>query len=233
MDKDTGLEPVIQQIKEAYLKQTSALEVPIHMLEEKIKEYRQAAKADLLAEFLERNGLPTGERRTETAALALYEALHGLPEFRPVVVDVPDVPEEDPETFAELAALVANHEPAHSEWPTLKATSAKQPVGMFGGYVLEDKLNWLSSNGVSAEWVTNSGGVRAAGAVQRMAARIRSNAYCGIIVLNELIGHDESAIILAACRASGTFYAMGRKAGKGQLRSICDEFEKRLKEGSK
>jgi hypothetical protein len=233
MDKDAGLEPVIQRIKEAYLKQTSALEVPIHTLEEKIKEYRQAAKADLLAEFLERNGLPTGERRTETAALALYEALHGLPEFRPVVVDVPDVPEEDPETFSELAAEVLTSAPVSAEWPVLKQISPKRPVVIFGGYVLEDKLAWLQSSGVTAEWIANSNGVRGSSAVQKLSARIRSGAYCGVIVLNELIGHDESAMILAACRASGTFYAMGRKAGKGQLRIICDEFEKRLKEESK
>lgn len=233
MDKDAGLEPVIQRIKEAYIKQTSALEVPIHALEEKIKEYRQAAKADLLAEFLERNGIPAGERRTETAALALYDALHSLPEFRPVVVEVPDVPEDEPETFAELAAQVVGEAAAEYEWPSLKRITAERPMAIFGGYVLEDKLSWLASSGVNTEWIANNNGVRGASAVQKLSARIRSNAYCGVIVLNELISHSESNMILAACRASGTFYAMGRKAGKGQLRIICEEFEKRLKEESK
>ena len=230
MDKDPNLETVLQRIRETYSKQTSALEVPISVIEEKLKAYRQAAKSDLLAEFLERNGIPAGERRTESAALALYEAMHDLPEFKPVVVEVPDVPDDEPDAPPDAAVETPEPDPA---WPTLKRLTPDKPLGIFGGYVLDDKLTWLEGLGVHADWTSNSGGSRASSAVGRVAAKIRNKNYSGIIVLNELIGHDESNAILAACRASGTLYAMGKKAGKGQLRLICDEFEKRLKEQTK
>ena len=86
----------------------------------------------------------------------------------------------------------------------------------------------MSESGVQVEWVSNESGSRASGTIQRVAARIRNTAFCGVIALNELIGHHESAMILAACRASGTIYAFGRKAGKGQLRAILTEFDRRL-----
>lgn len=230
MEKDVSLELVIQRIKESYAKQNAALETPIHLIEEKLKEYRQAAKADLLAEFLERNGLPGGERRTEAAALALYDALHNLPEFKPVVVDAA----EDPDDSAPEAEPEPEPEPEKAvEWPLLRNITPSRPLALFGGNVMDEKLQWLASWGVNAEWLSNNHGARGAGPGQKFAARIRSHAYCGVIVLNELVGHDESTMILAACRASGTLYAMGRKAGKGQLRTLCEEFEKRLKEESK
>jgi hypothetical protein len=112
----------------------------------------------------------------------------------------------------------------------LSSRSADRPVIIFGGYVLKDKLNWLLRSGVTAEWAANDCGARAAGHAQRVADRIRHNAHIGTVVLNELIGHDESVIILTACRSSETLYAMGRKGGKGQLRAVCDEFERRLRE---
>ena len=227
MDKDPNLDTVLQRIRDSYSKQTAALEIPISVIEDKLKAYKQAAKSDLLAEFLERNGISAGERRTEAAALALYEAMHELPEFRPVIVEVPEVQDDELTLVEESGASV------ECEWLTLKRVTLNRPVAIFGGYVLEDKLSWLADRGVQAEWVSNSNGSRAASSVQRLAAKIRNKSYCGVIVLNELISHDESNVMLSACRASGTLYAMGRKAGKGQLRLICDEFEKRIKEEHK
>lgn len=212
-----GIDDVLDKIKEAYTRQSSVVDASIAALEQRLKDYKEAAKLDLLAEYLERNGLPSGGRRSETAALALYEALSDLPEFKPIVVEVDEPGEEPPNTIPTLPL-----------WPALTAASKERPVVLFGGVAQDDKVAGLQDWGLNVDWISNSTGTKSSSAGQRTAARIRTGSYVGVVVLNELVGHDESAIILAACRANGTLYAMGKKGGVGKLRLIFDEFNKRL-----
>ena len=88
MEKDATIETVLNKIKENYNKQSAAVDSTVAGLEAKLKEYKSATKHDLLAGYLERNGLQKMDRRAEAAALGLYEALSDLPEFKPVGAEV-------------------------------------------------------------------------------------------------------------------------------------------------
>lgn len=223
MEKEPSIETVVAHIKEVYQKQASALDSSLRSLEEKLRAYRAATKHDLLADFLERNGLTAGERQAEAAALALYEAIGELPEFRPVgeqVTEIPETVDDAPE---------AEETPA--TFPILCELTLQQPLLIFGGYVNEEKRTWLASMGVQNEWVSNEGGTRASGLAQRVATRVRQGDFCAIIMLNELMGHSESTALLAACRISNTPFAMGKKGGKGQLKGLCEQFERILTMG--
>ena len=225
MEKDATIETVLNKIKENYNKQSAAVDSTVAGLEAKLKEYKSATKHDLLAGYLERNGLQKLDRRAEAAALGLYEALSDLPEFKPVGAEV-----SAPVELA-LEEEVEEEVPTPSiidvvEWPQLQALSQTKPLVIFGGYVLEDKLRWLQGAGLNIEWVGNDGGSRAEGTVQRLAGKVRGGSYLGVIALTGLIGHHESGMLLTSCRASGTAWAMVNKAGTGQLRRILNEFDK-------
>ena len=113
-------------------------------------------------------------------------------------------------------------------WPALSVVTQAKPLLIFGGYPLNDKIAWMTGEGLKVEWLGNDQGSRAAGAARGVAARIRRGGASVVIVLNGLIGHQESDVILAACRAAGTPYALGQRAGHGQLRTIFGEFEVRF-----
>lgn len=218
MDKE--LEAVLNRIKDSYTKQVASIDAHTAVLEEKLKAYKSAARADILSDVLERNGMPAPERKSETAALGLYEAISELPEFRPLAVEVPDVPESEPEGGVAPLELV--------RWARLAEITKSRPVLFFGGYVIEDKVAKIAKAGVTVEWVSNEGGARAAGLAQRVSDRIRHGNYCALVLMNELAGHSESNALFAACRASDVPFALGKKGGTGQLFGILDEFEKRL-----
>lgn len=218
MDKE--LESVLSKIKDSYIKQVASIEAQTTVLEEKLKAYKSAARSDVLSEFLERNGLPSPERKSEVAALALYEAISDLPEFKPLAVEVPDVPETEEEELPVEAGPVET-----LRWPLL---AVERPVLFFGGYVNEEKIAKIGKGGAKVDWISNEGGARAAGLAQRVSDRIRNGTYCAMVLMNELSGHSESNALFAACRASETPFAMGKKGGIGQLFGILDEFERRL-----
>ncbi len=224
MEKDATIETVLNKIKENYNKQSAAVDSTVSGLEAKLKEYKSATKHDLLAGYLERNGLQKMDRRAEAAALGLYDALSDLPEFKPISAEVLAPVEialdEEEEEVPALSIIDV------VEWPNLQVRTQKKPIVIFGGYVLEDKLRWLQDAGLNIEWVGNDGGSRAAGTVQRLAGKVRGGSYLGVIALSGLIGHHESGMLLTSCRASGTAWAMANKAGTGQLRKILNEFDK-------
>lgn len=228
MDKTPNIEAVLQRIKDSYEKQSSAVDGVLATFEEKYRAYKAASKGDVLLSFMEQNGLSIPDRKAETAALELYDALSSLPEFRPVVVDVPDIEDDDVQPV-----LPAIDMPAPPEWPALQQITKEKPIAMFGGYVMDEKLRWINEAGVQTQWVSNEAGNRAANAIQRFAARVRNGAFSGVIMLEELMSHQESATILAACRASNTLYAMGKKGGRGRMRVIFNEFDRRMKGESK
>jgi hypothetical protein len=224
MEKPLSIDVLLQRIKDSYEKQSAAMDGVLSTFEERFRVYKAATKEELVLTFMEQNGFHIPERKAETAALELYDALSSLPEFRPVVVEVPDIEEDE-----EQPLLPALDLPAPPEWETLQQITKEKPVAMFGGYVLDEKLRWISEAGVNTVWVSNEAGSRAATAIQRFCARIRNNAFCAVIVLEELMSHQESAMILSACRASNTLYAMGKKGGRGRMRIIFTEFNRRMK----
>lgn len=238
MDKE--LEAVLTKIREAYAKQASLIEASTAGLEARLQEYRSAAKADLLAVVLKNNGLAADERRAEAAALALYDAIGNLPEFQPLNSEAPavadDTSEEEPAEALEVEEASAPDSdpdvPAATKFPLLSALTKERPILLFGGYVNEEKRAWMLGLGVHNEWVSNEAGTRASGVAQRMAARLSNGEYCGLIMLNELMGHRESNALLLACRRSVTPFAMGKKGGKGQLLSLFVKFENGLAKGA-
>jgi hypothetical protein len=219
------IEDVLRNIKEAYHKKTQEIDRVVLHVEEKLQAYKRASQQDLLNAFLARNGFEVEPKATDEAALALYEAVGELPEFgdgSSTELDEVDEPE------AAQAEAVAGS--AELQFPLLAAASVDRPVCIFGGYVVEEKLAWIRRQGIAVEWVGNDGGVRKLDACERLMGQIKANKFCGVITLQELMSHRESAGMLSACRASGTPHAFGRKAGRGQLAKIFQEFERVLKE---
>jgi hypothetical protein len=220
------IDDVLRSIKEAYQRKTQDIDRVVLHVEEKLQAYKRASQQELLNTFLARNGFETERGMTDEAALALYDAVGALPEFgtnSPTEMEDDDVEASDKNGDSEVVAALV---PAYS---SLVEASQLRPLCIFGGYIVEEKLAWVRRQGIQTEWVGNDGGARKSEACERLAGQIRAGKYCCVITLQELMSHHESASMLAACRASNTPHAFGRKAGRGQLQRIFEEFDLALK----
>lgn len=116
-----------------------------------------------------------------------------------------------------------------STWPKLASLTQSRPLGIYGGCIEPERVRWLQTLGLNFEWIENSKGSRASGAGKRFADRIRNGQFGAVILLNHLVGHDESSHITAACRSGDLLYGMGKKGGVGTFREIFNQFEERTK----
>lgn len=111
------------------------------------------------------------------------------------------------------------------EFPQLLAETDGIPIVIVGGVVVPEKLRWVQGLGLTALWVDakdHSGGIR------RLVRRIYKGRIWGVVMLNELVGHMQSRPIYAACHATTTRYALGRKGGQQHLRSVFTLWEQQL-----
>ena len=219
------LEDVLTKIENAYGKQKSDIDYKFAILLTKLEKYRDARHQDLLNTFLKQNGIESGPLKSELAALELYDVVSGLPEFHVTEEEEKEEKNEPTNTNEKTATPTAEKTEGPSvEFPHLANYSLEKPLLIFGGFINHDKIKWMEDHGIRVEWISNEAGARAANEATRVSERIKRQAFCGVIVLNELMGHQETLCILAACRATNTPYGTGKKGGQGQLRTLFVEF---------
>lgn len=216
--RNSILEPIFQKITENYQQHKADSDQLISQIEKALSDYRKSKDEEFIRRVFEVNGLTPPQTKTnDDAALRLYEAVNSLPEFLPAD-EIKVAVEEAEEDVA----------PTQVTWKNLAKKSQDQPILIFGGFVVEDKLKWLRNEGLEVRWVSNENGSRASGVVERTATQIKNNIYCLVLALDDLIGHHESRALQGACRESKTPLAFAKKAGVGRLSSILSEMERRF-----
>lgn len=117
-----------------------------------------------------------------------------------------------------------------SALPHLQRLSSSAPIVFIGGIVVAEKLRWIRALGVNAEWLDSKDHN---GAIRSLINRVRARTVCGVIALNELMGHAQTKPIQEACAAADVYYAVGRKGGQGYLLEVVFKtWERRLAEGT-
>jgi hypothetical protein len=127
----------------------------------------------------------------------------------------PDGEEEDEEVDAAL------------DLPRLRAASRDCAVVIVGGGVRNEKLERVRrKTGIQIEWVpVEHGGTHAVDVLER---RIRDGRLCGLIVLQDLMGHKHYEPLVQAARMKGLPCVYGGKAGKASLDKALRELEAAL-----
>lgn len=248
-----NLDDVIAHIKRVHAERVNAVQIGSADVRQALEKYQKAAEEDCLNDLLIKIGLlsappPNKPRASEDAALELLRAVESLPELRSSAPLVPPsappapptepAPSSTPPPPAESAPTRArpkgsNLDPsqppavAMAPFPTLLKDN--RPILIFGGFSVEEKMVTMRRRtGLPFEWVSNERSNRGDGECRSVAERIRSGQYAGVILLNELMSHSQSETLVQACRASGTLFSIGKKAGTGALNSALALFERQL-----
>lgn len=248
-----NLDDVIAHIKRVHAERVNAVQNGGADVRQALEKYQKAAEEDCLNDLLIKIGLlpPDTPKAAEDAALELLRAVESLPELRssaPLVPpSAPPAPptEPTPSSTTPPAASAptrarlkgANLDPsaplavamavAMAPFPTLLKDT--RPILIFGGFSVEEKMVTMRRRtGLPFEWVSNERSNRGDGECRSVAERIRSGQYAGVILLNELMSHSQSETLVQACRASGTLFSIGKKAGTGALNSALALFERQL-----
>lgn len=113
------------------------------------------------------------------------------------------------------------------ELPRLRAASRDGAVVIVGGGVRNEKLERVRRmTEIQIEWVpVEHGGTHAVDVLER---RIRDGRLCGLIVLQDLMGHKHYEPLVQAARQKGLACAYGGKAGKASLEKALRELESLL-----
>lgn len=129
-------------------------------------------------------------------------------------IDEPDDEEED-------------QEDSPLELPRLRAASRDASLVIVGGSVRNEKLERLRrKTGIDLDWVpVENNSTHTVSALER---RIRDGRLCGLIVLQELIGHKHYEPLVQAARQIGLPFAYGGKAGKASIEKALKELEEQL-----
>jgi hypothetical protein len=205
--------------------------------------YARAVEHASVATFMARNGMtaPAGSDVDE-AALELLCAVEDLPEVgrlrtsvEPAPPVVPAVPENHPEPVPAAApprlAVVppppaaAEPDPWAAEFPRLRALATARPILLFGGIPVPDKLRWLCKI-APAEWRESSRSDNRA--TEAAARRVTMGSYGAVILLQELIGHRQSEMLVSAAESSRTLLTYAAKGGQAQLLTALRDVEDRL-----
>lgn len=244
-----NLDDVIAHIKRVHAERVNAVQLGGADVRQALEKYQKAAEEDCLNDLLIKIGLlpPDTPKAAEDAALELLRAVEALPELRsttPLVPpSAPPAPPTEPapsSTMPPAASAPTRARPkgsnldpsqplavAMAPFPTLLKDN--RPILIFGGFsVVEKMVTMRRRTGLPFEWVSNERSNRGDGECRSVAERIRSGQYAGVILLNELMSHSQSETLVQACRASGTLFSIGKKAGTGALNSALALFERQL-----
>lgn len=202
-------------------------------------------------------GVATGaEPSAQDAALALYDALLGVPELAallaqpatktlPNVVTVPVIslpqsdepaPQRDPyDVVVAHKADVAAHAPELPsdpvvEYPALARASQRNPLIIIGGTSVPEVRSRLAELGVQHEWVETRGSI-GQNRVEAAANRIRRTNACAAMVLHGFEGHKFFDKIRDAARLGVVPFIAPRAAGSAELVRALHALDRQIANG--
>jgi hypothetical protein len=224
------IDEVLERIRKAYAAKLSAIKGDADGVRNAVNTYESAAQDDALNKFLMVNGIISTkvEKKAENAALDLLSVVENLPELRPAdTIELPEVPEEEePEEEAGTEET-----PVEATLPFPLLHKDGRPILVFGGFVVEEKLRAIKKrSGLNVEWVSNERASSGDSECESAARRIRHGAYCGLIMLNELMSHRQSENLIRAAKSAGVQHAVGKKGGTAALLTALSLFEKQRQE---
>jgi hypothetical protein len=223
------LDDVIDKIKKAYAAKFAAIKDSTNNVRNAVNKYEAAAQDDALNQFLIVYRLlpPDTEKKADDAALDLLLTVEKLPELQPTAVI--ELRDEEEDTEAEPASDVAAESVEEGKFPLLQKD--ERPILIFGGFAVEEKRKAIQKrSGVVVEWVSNERNGSGDADCENVRRRIRNGQYCGLIMLNELMSHRQSDLLIKAAKAAGIHHAVGKKGGTAALMSALELFEKQRKE---
>lgn len=219
------IEEVLEKIKKAYAQKVAGVRGSTEALKSAVHAYESAAQEDALNYFLITTGIlaPDTEKKSETAALTLLDAVEKLPELQSGGgSDMIYIEEEIPEA----ETVEATTEPP---FPLLRGDG--RPVLIFGGFTVEDKIRAVKARtGVDVEWISNERNGSGDTECARACSKIKNGHYSGLIMLNELMSHSQGDNLIRAAKAAGVQHAVGKKGGTGTLLRAIELFEKQRTE---
>lgn len=222
------IEEVLEKIKRAYAQKLAGVRGSTEVLRAAINAYESAAQEDALNHFLVTTGIlaPETEKKSETAALSLLDAVEKLPELQSGSVSLICIEEEGEEVESEAAPAGPGSE---TPFPLLRGDG--RPVLIFGGFTVEDKIRAVKTRtGVDVEWISNERNGSGDTECSRACSRIKNGHYSGLIMLHELMSHSQGDHLIKAAKAAGIQHALGKKGGTGTLLRALELFENQRKD---
>lgn len=233
------IDDVIKHIREEYERRQQERRDTIRRLTEAVRDYELAVSSAMLAELARRNGVQAPTAITaEDAALNLLALVEVLPELQPPTApecstcttananDTQSGDEEEPPR-ADVLSMPPPNSGVTESFQYLGQRSKTHPIVLIGGIAVEAKLRWVRNLGLTVEWLDAKDN---GSSVRSLPQRVQAQTVCGVIVLNELMGHAPVRTIQNACTAANVYCAMGRKGGQGQLLEVFRSWERRLAE---
>jgi hypothetical protein len=237
-----SLEAIIKQLTQAHDTKKAEVLARTQRIQTAVTRYEIAATQEVLREFNIRNGLPVPKTVTSPvdAALDLLALVNSLPELGELSDKGEKPAGEEPEVMTRpkgpRLTPVPEGEPEDTRNPSepnpyarLALHTATKPLCIIGGYVFGETRDWMKKDyDINYEWIeTHSGAAEA-----RMVAagrRMKGGSYCGVIILEHLMGREHVAMLKKAAEDAKIFVALGGKGHKGKLKQLFGEFEEQLK----
>lgn len=255
-----SLESIIDQLKARFTEKKAVRRTATALVRNLLDRYEKAADAADVAELARILNLrPSDSEDPASLALELMIAVEKLPDFQQAAPEVKaaapaakeevqgkapeEAKEENDEPMAPVPGKVGADYievvdkragtlriPKHLPHPRLAELSQKKPIYTVGGLYLADRDRWIKQMGIAHEWLetTNAGGVE--DKVKALCARIAEGKVGGVILLNELIGHNNNKEISTACKKANVLQGTARKGQQGSMKAVIATWERSLTE---
>jgi hypothetical protein len=155
----------------------------------------------------------------EPAPAASPEPVEAAPESAPAPVSeaAPKSKKKD---------VKSEPKPLDIKYPRLAAISQEAEVMLVGGLRIVEKVEWLASLGIKAEWYEiQKDNPRAA---QSICQKIANRKAGAVIILDYFMSHSTSNVLKSACAAAKVQHTVADKGGKGALDLALKAIELRL-----
>lgn len=246
-----SLDDVFAQLKKQMEEAKSTRLKSVTKIRNLLDRYEKATAGAELAVIAKLMGLRAAEvEDAGSLVLDMMAALELMPEYAsamsttPIVEEAKDIVAEISEQMAPTPhAVTADYIevvdpragklriPKTLPHPLLAELSQTKIVVTFGGLYNLERDRWVKQQGIRHEWVDthNSGGMDEK--VNSLCKRIERGELGGVVVLNELIGLEQSRRIVAACKNSKTMMAPAKRGTQGQYKSVFAGMERQLNMG--